>query len=263
MITRSPGQGQSSGLGRAGWGHACRPGASRREAWGVRALGWGRWSALQAPPQALQPRDLHGVTGPSGRAHSSGQTPPRLPHCRRAAGQGRGPRSPSAEPRPCAPALRPRPPRLPGAGSPARPAWGESRPCSPLAPGDGTHAQAGVLQAAAAAVVVHGKGLCRRRPAGEAQSGPSLRAGTRARAAPGSAGGGGPRGRLLPRAPPGVVACRLGPARGSARRTQDGSCVSRSPAPHPPPHPRAGGSAWLGAMDGGRGQGGRGLLSRR
>lgn len=261
MITRSPGQGQSSGPGRAGWGHACRPGASRREAWGVRALGWGRWSALQAPPQALQPRDLHGVTGPSGRAHSSGQTPPRLPHCRRAAGQGRGPRSPSAEPRPCAPALRPRPPRLPGAGSPARQAWGESRPCSPLARGDGTHAQAGVLQAAAAAVVVHGKGLCRRRPAGEAQSGPSGRG----------------RGHgQLPGVPAGVVpedGCSPGPRLASWRVAwaQPGGLhaghrtapVSPAAPRRTPPHPRAGGSAWLGAMDGGRGQGGRGLLSRR
>lgn len=176
MTEQQPGPGRSRAHGLS-WAPQC-------EAYG----GSGRWDRGVGQRCGRCPRPSSLVTftaspGPRGAHSSSGRTPLRPPHCRGGGGSG-----PGSGPLPTglhlrAPALCPpgstplhkrpwaQPPPPPGGqGLRARLLWGVPTPRP--APGDGTHAQAGVFQAAAAAVVVHREGLCRRRPAGEAQSGP-------------------------------------------------------------------------------------------
>lgn len=243
MITHSPGQGQSSGPGRAGRGHAGCPGPRSVRRSRGRALGWGVGQRCRHCPRPSSLVTFTVSPGPRGAHSSSGWTPPWPPHCRGGGGSGLGSRPPptglrpavaQAEPlpctrpgrHPCASSLGPRAPPPPGGqGLRARPLWGVPTP-HPL--GDGTHAQAGVFQATAAAVVVHREGLCWRRPAGEAQSGPHSGRG-HGQAAPGSPSGAGPQGWHSAKGPAAHPGASLGPARGSARRTQDGQALRRAP----------------------------------
>lgn len=177
-------------------------------------------SALQALPQALQPVTFTVSPGPRG-AHKAQAGPPWPPHCREGAegqGWGQGPThgcagsgsgraaalyTPRAD-TPAQAASGPRALRLPGTGPPP----GRLGVPTPRPLGDGTHAQAGASLGHCCCCRCPQRGpSCRRRPAGEAQSGPHSGRG-HGHAAPGSPSGVGPRGWHSAKGPCASWQCR-------------------------------------------------------